>query len=273
MKNWRLTYEVLSSGAVEIAIKDGDGNDDKARTSSVREHLKANPAAPVVVRINSSSGSGGWARALHADLAQHKGKVIAEIDGVAGSGEYFAAIAAEHIRMEATARMTLKEDLNLYGFPESIYSASVYKERRGLAESEFERLVSSGASLSAEQAKAKGLVDEVFHRAPNPSQAEEREDEQTEESATEESSLAAGQPVDVASFEAQMSAAKTPQARGAVFDAFQLAVQQSQESADDRGTESGAELEQLYRSAKTPASRADILRRWRAAAKSGQLVE
>lgn len=129
----------------------------------------------VDVVINSGGGLIDAGSEIYTVLKNYKGKVNVQIVGMAASAASFIAMAGDHIAMSPTAQMMIhnvqsdvygdsndhqKEAAVLETFNKSI--SAPYAAKTGMSQEDVLDMMSKTTWLNADDAKAKGLVDEIM---------------------------------------------------------------------------------------------------------------
>ncbi|MHC3377759.1 head maturation protease, ClpP-related [Ligilactobacillus equi] len=137
----------------------------------------------VTVNINSNGGDVFAASEIYTLLAQHTGKVIVNIQGLAASSASFIAMAGDEIRISPTAQIMIHkawtgavgnaDDMShqaeiLEGIDDSIMNA--YVAKTGLSKEELSNMMAKETWLTAQQAMDKGFADEImdFNKVQEP---------------------------------------------------------------------------------------------------------
>lgn len=129
----------------------------------------------LTVNINSNGGDVFAASEIYTLLAQHPGKVIVNIQGLAASSASFIAMAGDEIRISPTAQIMIHkawtgavgnaDDMShqaevLEGIDNSIMSA--YINKTGLDKEELSNLMAKETWMTAQQAVDMGFADEIM---------------------------------------------------------------------------------------------------------------
>lgn len=129
----------------------------------------------VDVVINSGGGLIDAGSEIYTALKNYSGKVNVNIVGMAASAASFIAMAGDHIAMSPTAQMMIHnvqsglqgdsaahahEAQVLDSFNQSI--AAPYVDKTGMSQEEVLAIMDKTTFLNAEQAKEKGLIDEIM---------------------------------------------------------------------------------------------------------------
>lgn len=155
---------------------DGNEKGDIKRTLKKVTNTKS---SRIIVNIDSPGGRVSDALSIHDALAQHKAKVIVNITGMTASAATIIAMAGDEINMSDNSlilvhnasniawgdKNTMKEMMeDLEKIDETI--AKIYSKRTGNSiEDELEQMnVNNGVGewLTADEAKEKGFIDNIF---------------------------------------------------------------------------------------------------------------
>lgn len=169
-------YSVLNRGAgkpVEILIYDEIGGFGIS-ASELINLINAASSQPILLRINSPGGSVFDGYAIYNALSRHAAGVEVEIEGIAASIASYIAMAGNPIRMAENALLMIHNPSMFVGGDEeemrraaemlgkckdSIIQA--YAKKTGLSNTELSAMMDSETWFSADEAKAKGFIDEV----------------------------------------------------------------------------------------------------------------
>jgi ATP-dependent protease ClpP protease subunit len=149
-------------------------------TKEVREKLQSITTPEIELHINSPGGNAFDGIAIHNLLKQHSAKVTAYVDGWAASAASVILMAADKIIMPANTMLMIHgawtfacgnaaELRNKATMLEKLDSAvrASYQSRFVGTEDELSALLETDTWLTAEEAKALGLCDEVYDAAPD----------------------------------------------------------------------------------------------------------
>ncbi|MEN6522356.1 MAG: head maturation protease, ClpP-related [Anaerolineaceae bacterium] len=133
---------------------------------------------PIIVRINSYGGDVIAASLMRTMLMEYPGKVTVQIDGIAASAATVVALGGDLVRIQDTAYFMIHdplvtffyaslniEDLNQLVTQLSAIKAGIvnaYEGKTGLSRDKLSKLMSAETWMDANEAKAKGFVDEVI---------------------------------------------------------------------------------------------------------------
>lgn len=153
---------------------------------SVREKLDGD----VVIHLNSPGGSTFEGVAIYNALKDHPGKVTVQIDGIAASAASIFAMGADVIRARPTSMMMIhrgwtiaignaKELRQTADILQKVDEASdkAYLSRFNGKSEELDQMLEDETFLTAEDAFAVGLVDEIMDKEPEKVQEETVEPE------------------------------------------------------------------------------------------------
>ena len=153
---------------------------------SVREKLDGD----VVIHLNSPGGSTFEGVSIYNVLKDHPGKVTIQIDGIAASAASVIAMGADVIRARPSSMMMIhncwsfavgnaKELIKTAEILKKVDEASnkAYMEKFNGSQEELERMLDDETYLTAGDAYAVGLVDEIMDMEPE----EEPEEDPIEE--------------------------------------------------------------------------------------------
>ena len=136
--------------------------------------LEHKDADEVVVRINSPGGSAYSGIAIHNSLKNHKGKVIAYIDGMAASAASVIPMGADEIHINSCAQIMIhnpsnlvwgdehamrKEADNLTKLKESVMNA--YLSKVSISKEELIKVLDEETTYTAEEALQCGLATHI----------------------------------------------------------------------------------------------------------------
>lgn len=160
---------------------------------SVREKLDGD----VVIHLNSPGGSTFEGVAIYNALKDHPGKVTVQIDGIAASAASVIAMGADVIRARPTSMMMIhncwsfavgnsKELMKIAETLQKVDESSnkAYMEKFNGSQEELEKMLDDETYLTAEDAYAVGLVDEIMDKAEETEPVKEPEEEQNAEPET-----------------------------------------------------------------------------------------
>lgn len=158
----------------EVRIYDSIGAFGITAEKFVSE-LQAITASKVRLRINTPGGSVFDATAIYNALRSHPAHVVSDIEGAAASAGSWIALAGDEVRMADTAYMMIHnaqgavmgeaEEMRKTAETLDMLSntiAGMYEKKTGKPRSHWLNLMSKTTWFTAEEAKAEGLVDEVY---------------------------------------------------------------------------------------------------------------
>ncbi|MEE3699129.1 head maturation protease, ClpP-related [Streptococcus uberis] len=130
----------------------------------------------VVIEVNSFGGRVTVGSEMYTALRNYKGKVTAEVTGMAASAASFAIMGADKIVMSPTAQMMIHKALLNFvsGNSDDLDRASealkasdkaivnAYMSKTGLSEDELMNLMAKETYMSAQDAVDKGFADEIM---------------------------------------------------------------------------------------------------------------
>ncbi len=190
---WMTISEYVNEAKEKIAEIDIDGivgeynYDGDELTLNTKERIKSElktlaelKADTIIVNINSFGGNINHGISIHDLLAQSKAKIITKINGFSASAATIIAQAGE-VRQMSDNSLYLIHHATVRSFDGNIFDLedakealsqldnimlNVYAKRSGSEREEIVKLMKenngNGKWLTAEEAKAVGLVDEVF---------------------------------------------------------------------------------------------------------------
>lgn len=136
--------------------------------------IKQLTADPIVADLNSRGGSVYDGLSIYNALAAHPSKVVIEITGVAASMGSAIAMAGDTVRMAKNAQFMIHDPWNAaVGNADDLRRAAdeleragqslagIYAGKTGLPESQITDMMAATTWLNAEEALAKGFVDEI----------------------------------------------------------------------------------------------------------------
>jgi ATP-dependent protease ClpP protease subunit len=180
MKDWfSITNRSDKAAPAEVAIYGDIGGDWEGNgviAGDFNEQMKSIPAdKPIDLHIHSRGGSVWEGLAIFNTIAARRKFVTAHIDGVALSMASVIAMAAGKVVMPRTARMMIHDAQGLaMGDSEEMRKtadllekesdniAQIYASKSGRPASEFRDLMRATTWMNGDEAKARGLVDEVI---------------------------------------------------------------------------------------------------------------
>ncbi len=158
----------------EVMIYDEIGAYGVTAQGFVNE-LKAIDTKTINVRLNTPGGEVFDGTAIHNAIKAHPAKVVVHIDGVAASAGSFIAMAGDEIRMAKNAYMMIHNAQGgvmggaseMRAYADSLEKingniAEMYATRAGKDIAHWQGLMDAETWFTAEEAKAAGLVDEVY---------------------------------------------------------------------------------------------------------------
>jgi ATP-dependent Clp protease protease subunit len=158
----------------EVSIYDAIGAWGINAESFVND-LKAIKAKTINIRINTPGGEVFDATAIYNAIREHPAKVVCYVDGLAASSGSFIAVAGDEVRMADNAYMMIHnasggvmggaEDMRRYADTlEKVNGniAAMYQRKAGKDPAHWRDLMTAETWFTAEEAKAQGLVDEVY---------------------------------------------------------------------------------------------------------------
>lgn len=175
---WGFTARGDGSPTLEIDIYDIVADSfwyDAVSARQIRAVLKSNPDASLIkLRINSEGGDVFEGFAIYNLLCEHKGRVEAQVDGLAASIASVIAMAADQITMASNAWMMIHNawggisggaaDLRNWADvleKMSAQSAQIYATRTGQTQEQVLALMDTETWMTAAEAKALGFCDVV----------------------------------------------------------------------------------------------------------------
>ena len=172
---------------LEGGVYDGE---DGISARRVRSLMKGD----VIIHLNSPGGSTFEGVAIYNALKDHPGKVTVQIDGIAASAASVIAMGADVIRARPTSMMMIhncwsfavgnsKELMKMAETLQKVDESSnkAYMEKFNGSQEELEKMLDDETYLTAEDAYAVGLVDEIMDKAEEPEPVKEPDEEPTEE--------------------------------------------------------------------------------------------
>ncbi|MDZ5712246.1 head maturation protease, ClpP-related [Jeotgalibacillus haloalkalitolerans] len=152
--------------------------DDSVSANEVKDFLNGTNANVIHVHINSLGGDAFDGVAIHNQLKSHKAKIIVHVDGIAASAASVIAMAGDEINMPATSMLMIHNAWTFaYGNARELrkvaedldkisHSVSeAYMTRFVGTREELNQLLDQEEFLTAEEAIAFGLADEVIEEA------------------------------------------------------------------------------------------------------------
>ena len=151
--------------------KDDPWSDDNISAKKVKELLDGD----VVIHLNSPGGSTFEGIAIYNILKDHPGKVTVQIDGIAASAASIMAMGADVVRARPSSMMMihkgwtiaignageLRETANMLDKVDEA-SDKAYLDRFNGKPEELEAMLAAETFLTAEDAFAVGLIDEII---------------------------------------------------------------------------------------------------------------
>ncbi|HES2392982.1 TPA: head maturation protease, ClpP-related [Streptococcus pyogenes] len=148
---------------------------EAASAKSIIEKLPEDNS-DIILEVNSNGGLVTVGSEIYTDLRNYKGKVIAEITGMAASAASVAVMGADKVVMSPTAQMMVHKALFNWvaGNSDDLDKASnalkssdkaivnAYVAKTGLPEDEIMELMKNETFMSAQDAVEKGFADEVM---------------------------------------------------------------------------------------------------------------
>ncbi|HEP3801322.1 TPA: Clp protease ClpP [Streptococcus pyogenes] len=133
-------------------------------------------SSDIILEVNSNGGLVTVGSEVYTALRNYKGKVTAEITGMAASAASVAVMGADKVVMSPTAQMMVHKALFnwVYGNSDDLDKASnalkssdkaivnAYVAKTGLSEDEIMNLMRNETFMSAQDAVEKGFADEVM---------------------------------------------------------------------------------------------------------------
>ena len=167
-----------SGGNGELFIFDDIGEsffDEGITGKSVNEALKAMGSVnTITVHVNSPGGAVFDGLAIYNLLAQHKAKIVVEIDGLAASAASVIAMAGDEIRMAENALMMIHPASSMaFGTADDMRDTAdilekitdnlvnIYAARTGQPLDKMAELVSDETWLDSTEALALGLITDI----------------------------------------------------------------------------------------------------------------
>jgi ATP-dependent Clp endopeptidase proteolytic subunit ClpP len=177
-KAWGFKVHNADPETIEIDVYDVIGEsfwNEGVTAKQVRSLLKQSPNAKTIkMRVNSAGGDVIDGFAIYNLLAEHPARVEADVDSLAASMASVIIMAADEIRMSASAMVMIhnpwgatwgeSDDLRSYAdlldkMRDQI--ADAYVARTGQTRDEIIKMMDSETWLTATEAKAKGFADKV----------------------------------------------------------------------------------------------------------------
>lgn len=166
--------KLLSDGTLMLYGVIGD-EWDGLTASEVVEHIRSlGEVDEINVLLNSPGGSVTDGLAIYNELATHPASVNIEITGLAASMGSVIAMAGDHVRIAENAMVMIHNPWNVaVGNSEDLRKAAdvldkfgtslvgIYVQRTGLEEDDVRSMMDEETWLDAEEALAKGFVDEI----------------------------------------------------------------------------------------------------------------
>ena len=180
-KFWTIKNEA-NSDTVELLIygqiADHSWFGDEATPKQFADDINACNGKDILLRINSPGGDIFAAQAMYNVLKAYKGKVTAHIDGLCASAATVVACGAENVVMprnalymihnpmavvidQLDARALTKMAETMDKVKETIVSVYASKAGDKSSEDEIKQLMDDETWMSADDALAKGLIDEI----------------------------------------------------------------------------------------------------------------
>lgn len=129
----------------------------------------------VHLRINSPGGDAFAGKAIQTAIAQHKGKTIAHIDGLAASAATYIALAADEVEMSEGALFMIHKASSLaWGNSDDLLQiadlldkvddsiVNDYAKKTGLDADQIKNWMADETWFSAEEALESGFVDSIY---------------------------------------------------------------------------------------------------------------
>lgn len=176
-RNWyAITTQTTAAGVIaEVRIYDEIGFWGVAAKDFIAQlDAAASSAAQVVVAINSNGGDVFDAFAIYNALKRYAGKVTTRVDGVAASSASLVVMAGDTIVMPANAMMMIHNPWTVAAGDASALRSTAdavekmqasfvaaYAGRSGLGDEEVGKMAAAETWLTAAEAKALGLCDEI----------------------------------------------------------------------------------------------------------------
>lgn len=174
---WYAIKQKDASNEAEIFIYDEIGAYGITAKAFVEE-LKGIEAERITLRINTPGGEVFDATAIYNALSEHPAYITAQIDGLAASAGSYIALSGDEVKMADNAYMMIHnamggvmgeaEDMRRYADQlEDINNnlADIYQRKAGNTKDHWLGLMAEETWFTAEEAKAAGLVDEVYTAA------------------------------------------------------------------------------------------------------------
>lgn len=169
---------VLEDGTVMLFGVIGDEFDGLTDNAVVEGIKSLGEVDEIEVLINSPGGDVYQGLAIYHELATNPAKVNVEIAGVAASMASAIAMAGDIIRIAKNGHVMIHDPWNVaVGDAEELRKAAdlldefgtslaqIYAERTGIPEDEIREMMAAETWMTAEEAKAKGFVDEIIEAA------------------------------------------------------------------------------------------------------------
>jgi ATP-dependent protease ClpP protease subunit len=173
-KGWYAINQAEGASEAEVLIYDVIGADGISAAQFVNE-LEEIEAETITVRINTPGGEVTEATAIYNALCEHPAEIVTQIDGAALSAGSFVALAGDEVTMANNAYIMIHEanggvmgdggEIRKYAdvlddMNDNI--AGIYDAKAGKGKEYWRDLMAEETWFTAEEAKAEGLVDEVF---------------------------------------------------------------------------------------------------------------
>lgn len=169
---------VLADGTLMLDGVIGDEWDGLNSAAVVSEIRDMGDVDALNVLINSPGGIVTDGLAIYHELATHPAAVTVEISGVAASMASAIAMAGDTVRMAKNAHMMIHDPWNVaVGDADDLRKAAdlldqfgtslvaIYAHKTGLDEAEIRDMMAAETWLTAEEALARGFIDEIIEPA------------------------------------------------------------------------------------------------------------
>lgn len=178
-KTQELRAKVLADGTLMLSGVIGDEWDGLTSAQVVSAIRDLGEVDDLNVLINSSGGIVTEGLGIYHELATHPAKVVVEISGVAASMASAIAMAGDVVKIAKNGHIMIHDPWNVaVGNAEDLREAAdlldrfgtslvnIYANKTGLPEDEIREMMAAETWLTADEALAKGFVDEVIEPVP-----------------------------------------------------------------------------------------------------------
>lgn len=177
------TLQLQQEGAVvDVMGFIGPSIFDDTSLKSVDSQLRQAGDGDVTVRINSPGGDFFEGQAIYNALRQHKGRVTAQVMGIAASAASVIAMAGDEIVMSKTSWLMIHNVWSVIIGDKNVLksaiadmekfdqvTADLYQARTGLSAKEITAMMDAESFLSGAEAVDKGFATRLDDRDPAPS--------------------------------------------------------------------------------------------------------